>query len=332
MKPFFTLLFSSIFLLTIISGCTATPEPKEAPMIFNSNQKMGNPNDYQTPINPVAEGADPFILMHEGVYYLYSTNAVDQGYLVYSSTDMQTWENNGLCLKKEDVQGDFGFWAPEVMYYNEKFYMVYTAEEHLGIAVSDSPLGPFTQETKGFLSEEKSIDGHFFIDEDGSIYLYFVMFTGGNVIYGAKMKDDLSGYEENTVTKLLEAQYPWERVMERVMEGPSMLKRDGIYYLTYSANHFQSQDYAVGYATSKNPLSGFEKYIDNPILHKNGDIVGTGHHSFTTSVDGKQIYIVYHRHFSTEAVHPRMTCVDKVIFQPNPEEGEPDLLVVDGPT
>ena len=74
-----------------------------------------------------------------------------------------------------------------------------------------------------------------------------------------------------------------------------------------------------------------KRYENNPILQRKGDIVGTGHHSFTTSTDGKQIYIVYHRHFSTTEVHPRLTCVDKVYFQKNPEGG-PDLLVVDGPT
>ncbi len=330
-KRFSALLLTGIFLFTIMTGCTTTPEKQEAPMIFNSNNETVNPKDYTNPINPVAEGADPFILMHDGVYYLYSTNAVDQGYLVYSSTDMQNWQSHGLCLKKEDVHGDFGFWAPEVMYYKGKFYMVYTSQEHLGIAVADSPLGPFVQEEKKFLNEVNEIDGHFFIDEDGSVYLYFVRFSGGNVIYGAKMQEDMTAYDESTVTELLVAQYPWERQQDRVMEGPSMIKRDGTYYLTYSANHYQSQDYAVGYATSASPLSGFEKYEDNPILHKKGDIVGTGHHSFTTSTDGKQLYIVYHRHFSTTQVHPRMTCVDKVGFTPNPNGGA-DILVVDGPT
>ena len=46
-------------------------------------------------------------------------------------------------------------------YYKNKFYMVYTAEEHMGVAVADSPLGPFTQENKVWLREDKSIDGHF---------------------------------------------------------------------------------------------------------------------------------------------------------------------------
>lgn len=330
-KCLLALLLAGILTITMTGCKEETPEKAEANMIFNTTTETVNPKDYSNPVNPVAEGADPFMLLHDGTYYLYSTNAASEGYIVYSSTDMQNWESHGLCLKKEDVQGDFGFWAPEVMYYKGKFYMVYTAEEHLGIAVSDSPLGPFTQKEKKFLNEVNEIDGHFFIDEDGSVYLYFVRFSGGNIIYSAKMKEDLSGYDESTVTCLLVPQVDWEFKMARVMEGPSMIKRDGTYYLTYSANHFESQDYAVGYATCDTPLGRFVKYSDNPILHKAGDIVGTGHHSFTTSKDGKQLYIVYHKHFSTTAVHPRMTCVDKVSFSPNPEGG-PDILVVDGPT
>ena len=65
--------------------------------------------------NPVCDGADPFVLLHDGVYYLYSTNAPD-GFRVFTSTDMGTWTDRGYCLRAEDVQGDRWFWAPEVLF------------------------------------------------------------------------------------------------------------------------------------------------------------------------------------------------------------------------
>ena len=137
--------------------------------------------------NPIMPAADPFVLLHEGKYYLYCTmessnvpvghndfhTAVrDQdGYCVYVSEDLHTWQNKGFCLRREDVQGDCWFWAPEVMHRNGKFYMVYSSQEHIGMAVADSPLGPFKQEEKRWLYEEKAIDGHMFTDDDGTVYL-----------------------------------------------------------------------------------------------------------------------------------------------------------------
>ena len=69
----------------------------------------------ETYTNPLCVGADPYILCHGGKYYLYSTNAIHDGYIVYESSDLANWEDKGLCLKKEDVympdRDGGGFWA-----------------------------------------------------------------------------------------------------------------------------------------------------------------------------------------------------------------------------
>ena len=107
----------------------------------------------------IFRGADPFLMKHGGKYYIYCTTEnieklespsafkTDKdgkdGFYVYQSEDLIHWENKGLCLSKNDVAGEKWFWAPEVSYYKGKFYMVYTAQEHLAIAVSDNPTGPF---------------------------------------------------------------------------------------------------------------------------------------------------------------------------------------------
>lgn len=95
--------------------------------------------------------ADPYILLHEGVYYAYGTAAAN-GIEVWVSEDLQTWVKGnghaaeGLALHKDDVWGEQWFWAPEVYALNGKFYMYYSAEEHICAAVASSPLGPFVQE------------------------------------------------------------------------------------------------------------------------------------------------------------------------------------------
>lgn len=127
--------------------------------------------------NPVLVGADPFVILHDGVYYHYATDAPD-GYYVYSSSDLKEWKKLGYGLKKGDVKGEKWFWAPEILEADGRFYMAYTSDEHLGIAVSDSPAGPFAQKEKRFLSERCAIDGDFLVDDDGAVYLYYVRFQG----------------------------------------------------------------------------------------------------------------------------------------------------------
>ena len=98
-------------------------------------------------------------------------------------------------------------------------------------------------------------------------------FDGGNVIYGAKLHDMLTLDEEGE-QRLIAAEAEWETRDCLVAEGPFMLKHNGKYYLTYSANHFRTPDYAVGYAVADTPLGPFQKFEGNPILKKNEGIVG----------------------------------------------------------
>ncbi len=279
--------------------------------------------------NPLMVGADPFVLEYKGKYYLYATNA-DDGFKVYSSDNLAVWQDEGYCLKKGDVIGEKWFWAPEVMEKDGKFYMVYVAEEHLAIAVSDSPLGPFAQKEKKWLSERCAIDGHFFVDDDGTVYLYYVRFDNGNVIYMSTLIDNLSTLDKENERFLLRADCDWELKDCDVAEGPFVLKHKGKYYLTYSANHTRSEDYAVGYAISDSPYGPFIKYEGNPILHKTDLVNGTGHHSFTRSADGKELICVYHRHFSKSEFTPRLVCIDRASFERR-DEGD-DVLVIYGPT
>lgn len=289
------------------------------------NSSSSVTTDDKTYVNPFFEGADPFILLNGGKYYLYCTSAAD-GYLYYVSDDLSEWKCGGYCLKKGDVKGEGGFWAPEIMEKDGKFYMVYTADEHIGIAVADKPEGPFTQTEKRWLSERQAIDGHFFVDDDGTVYLYFVRFDNGNVIHAAKLKDDMT-LDESTETFILRTSLPWEQMDCDVAEGPFMLKRDGVYYLTYSANHTRSPYYAIGCATSTDPLSGFEKY-DEPILSKTNDVVGTGHHSFFTTKSGN-LGIVYHSHSSPTQFTPRMVRIDRAMFV---QEDKKTRLMIFGPS
>ena len=288
----------------------------------------------------VPDCADPYVLYHDGQYYLYGTGG-DDGIKVYISTNLAKWTDargatNGYALHKDDVFGDKWFWAPEVYYIDGKFYMFYSANERISVATANNPTGPFTQTEAEQVPfhDAGEIDTHLFIDDDGTKYLYYVRFTNGNEIWVAELNDDMRSIKEETLTHCLGANdataQPWEKVQARVNEGPFVLKHNGTYYLTYSGNDYQSPKYAVGYATSDSPMGPWTRYEGNPILIGNDELAGTGHHSFITKPSGCNI-IIYHAHNTPNAVQPRKMCIDTYEFVPNPNGG-PDILKVNGPT
>lgn len=149
--------------------------------------------------------ADPFILLYDGVYYAYGTGA-GSGIEVWTSHDLSTWERakgnarDGLALHRTDVWGEKWFWAPEVYRLNDKFYMYFTAEEHICVATSDSPLGPFVQENRQpMIADEKCIDNTLFIDDDGRAYMYFDRFNDGLNIWVVELEDDCTTLKKETM-------------------------------------------------------------------------------------------------------------------------------------
>ena len=102
-----------------------------------------------------------------------------------------------------------------------------------------------------------------------------------------------------------------------------------MYYLTYSANFYASISYSVGYAVSDSPLGTFTKAEENPILTSGfrHDVSGPGHHSFTTSPDGTQLWIAYHSHSNPQSPSgDRKVNIDRAVFT---EDGK---LFMCGPT
>ena len=100
--------------------------------------------------------------------------------------------------------GNANFWAPDIIERDGTFYMYYVSEEHLCVATSKSPLGPFVQEEKKPMHDDiKEIDAHVFQDDDGQYYIYFVRFDNGNVIEGAKLNDDMMTMDDRHITRVL---------------------------------------------------------------------------------------------------------------------------------
>ena len=264
--------------------------------------------------------ADPYILLDGDTYYAYGTNDAN-GIRCYTSDDLRVWKYEGLALNKTNTTETQWFWAPEVYRIGNKYSMYYSANEHLYAATATSPKGPFIQEgsyqMEKLIGNEKCIDSHVFIDEDSTAYIFFVRFTDGNCIWQAKLSDDFITPVEGTLRKCFAASQSWELKMGRINEGPNIIKQGRRYYLTYSGNHYESQDYAVGYAYTTNIATGtWTKYTNNPILRRWDDLVGTGHHSLFYDKEGA-LRIVFHTHNSTESIHSRLMYIGTMQFRSN---------------
>ena len=264
--------------------------------------------------------ADPFVLYDGGTYYAYGTGSAD-GIPVMTSTDLENWTPNvggakgGLALHKDDSFGERHFWAPEVYKVEGGYAMCYSAEEHVLFAFAKSPLGPFVQEEKKPLFDFKAIDGSIFRDDDGRVWLFFVKVENGNVIYQVEMERDLRKCRPETMRKVFGATEKWELRNPNchVAEGPFVVKVDGTYVLTYSANGYTDKDYALGAATAKSVEGPWTKYAGNPILRRRFGLVGTGHHSFFRDAQGKW-KIAFHAHNTHDKIHPRLMHIADVEF------------------
>lgn len=284
-------------------------------MLMNAAPLAAQPATYRNPFIDCPRAADPTVLRHEGKYYLYPT-LDGKGYDVFVSDDLVHWERKPKCYT--DPRG--GAWAPDVYQHTDgKIYLYYTVDDpddkktrpfpkQIGVAVADHPLGPFVD--RGVLVKG-AIDAHLFRDEDGALYLYYVLLPGGFRIMARPMADPLTPKGE--AVEVIRPTEPWEKAQGQVTEGPWMLKRKGIYYLMYSGSGANGPAYAIGYATADSPMGPFRKHPDNPIAKRGDGIFGPGHHCVAEGPDGR-LWLVYHQKNTEKIDWDRFLAIDPMWF------------------
>ena len=284
---------------------------------------------------------DPFVLCENGKYYMYATSPFDAiGFRVWTSDDLENWTEVGLCYEKTDeCFGCCDFWAPEVIYNKNtgKYVLHYSARDKAsgvlktGVAVADSPLGPFTDAVKGkpmfdFGKDIATIDASCFVDDDGKAYLYFVKDCSMNVINGVHIsqiycapltEDYLSLNGEVKLITTPDSEWEIKRSTDwQWNEGPFVVKHDGKYYLTYSSNCYNTKYYSVGYAVADKPFGKFVKAEENPILSYIDNVTsGPGHNMFFKDKNGV-LTCAYHIHTYLDAPSAdRKVCFSPAYFK-----------------
>ncbi|WP_178024344.1 family 43 glycosylhydrolase [uncultured Paenibacillus sp.] len=310
MKFTLAALCAAVWMALILGSCSSNEEVK---VKLYSDQDPTYQNPFTLPEEWEDYGiGDPYILRHDGKYYLYcSTKDFRAGIKGWSSEDLIHWTPEGLVTEDPITTGAY---APEVVYWNGYFYM-YTSPAGNGHYVlrSDSPTGPFEVQTENL---GLSIDGSVFIDDNGAWYFTH---AGDQGIVIHPMTDPYTIDIGSTTNAYLGG---WT-------EGSTIIKRNGTYYMTYTGNHVFSKGYRVNYAvTHDDPTGTYQVPDNNPlIIHTSSSFVGLGHSSSFVGPDLDSYYMVYHNLVGRSAEGPpvRQMDIDRIVFNG-------DRMEVLGPT
>lgn len=218
--------------------------------------------------NPIVQTiytADPAPLIYNGRVYLYtgrdedgSTNYTMREWRVWSSADMVNWTDHGSPLNLASFSwASSNAWAGQATYRNGKFYWYVpmtnraTGRMAIGVAVANSPTGPFSDALGHPLVETGEIDPTVFIDDDGQAYLYW----GNPNLWYVKLNADMISYSGSPAkiplttagfgTRTGDANRP--TLFE---EGPWVYKRNGLYYNVFAAKCCSE---FIGYSTATGP-------------------------------------------------------------------------------
>ncbi len=278
--------------------------------------------------NPIAQTAftpDPAPVVFGDTLYVYTGRDRDgyndfyymTGYQVFSTTDMKNWVNHGCIMEDSDFSWGKkdSAWASQCIERNGKYYFYVTMEcssgggRGIGVAVADSPTGPFKDALgKPLVGPDWDfIDPTVIIDDDGQAWLMF----GNPSCYYVKLNEDMIS-TNGQIGKFDMSQSafgPSSRGGSSYGEGPWIYKRNDLYYLVYAAFYGSDGDESMGYSTAPS--------ITGPWTYK-GQIMKT-HNCFTTHggiIEYKDhAYMFYHKNgLQGGSTFNRSACVEEFEF------------------
>ena len=262
----------------------------------------------------VSNIGDPFIFVENKKYYMFTTIRNGSNFNCYVSEDMKYYDLVGGVLDVENSFGKNDFWSPEVIKYKDEYYLFYSSRSEnntikISVAKSSNITGPYKDidKDKPLIDLGKdTIDAHPFIDKDGKPYLFFVLDCLTNIIDGKHVSQicvvALSEELDKTIGEVHEILSPTEEWECKTpnnyyrIQSPSVIYKNGIYYLVYSANNFRDINYCSALATSKSILGPYIKKKDGPITKRiEGVISAPGSLSFFTDLknNSKCVYHIF---------------------------------------
>ncbi|USP72896.1 glycoside hydrolase family 43 protein [Curvularia clavata] len=280
--------------------------------------------------SPVLPGlyADPNIVVFGKEYYIYATTDGFAGwggnvFYTWKSPDLVSWARSEKpFLTLNGTSGNVPWatgnaWAPTIIERGGKYYFYFSGQnakynrKTIGVAVANSPEGPFTAQPEAMILNNESLKTGQAIDpavfRDPTTGKYYIFWGNGTPALYAELADDMVSLKNGTIRSI--------SGLTDFREGIFVNYRKGLFHLTYSIDDTGSENYRVGYATSTS--------VDGPwtyrgvILQKNTTlgILATGHSSIINVPGTDDWYIAYHRfHIPDGDGTHRETTIDRVYF------------------
>lgn len=284
--------------------------------------------------NPIVPGiftADPAVMVHDCVVYI--TAGHDEGtdgfvlkdWYVLSSTDMVTWSHNGGPIMGVDVfdWANANAWAGQMVERDGRFWWYVPVQENdgrmaIGVAVSDSPLGPFEDARGSALVNDAwemaafgfehdyetvyTIDPTVLVEEDGRAWLTY---GGFGRMVTIELAPDMVSFAGD----------PMESTPERFFEAPYLLKKDGRYLLVYAA---EINPATIDWSVSDSPFGPWEYQgrIMEPLPRLPGEDHATSHPAVFAFAG--QWYLAYHiSNGEGGGTYRRQVALEKLFFEPD---------------
>ena len=283
----------------------------------------------QNPIVPAGMYiADPSAhVWKDGKMYIYGSRDESPNYYcswdhyVLSSSDLIHWEvtKNAFASRGANDQVSYSdelLFAPDCQYRNGTYYLYYCLASNKnteGVAVSKSPVGPFTNGKVIDLKGINEIDPCVFLDDDGQAYYIWGQFTAKM----AKLKPNMMEIDEATIrdSVVTEKEHFFH-------EGGYMVKRKGIYYFVYAHMGRANMPTCIGYSTSKSPMGPF-KYGGVIVDNDHCDPGNWNNHGSIVEFNN-QWYVFYHR--ATHGCNTmRKACIEPIYFNDNGSINEAEM-------
>lgn len=207
--------------------------------------------------NPIIEGRDvpgPWVVRHNGWYYLTGTMAPNEGIVVWKSRHLVDWSaavKDTVWMAPEEGPMSSQLWAPELYRFDGQWYLYVTASDgedaqhrhYVLESAGDDPMGKYR--SKGRMDkglDEYAIDESILQSDDGSLYW---MYAAQHQIGMAPMENPWTANGAQR-TVIAEPSEPWERGW---IEAPETLRHDGRQFIVYSAGHSATPHYVLGRLT-----------------------------------------------------------------------------------